>query len=546
MFRLHILATPNAMSCRTLPRSQPIIVQRRLRDMRCNAWTVHKFGSECLGSPIDMRNASDIILTHVSDVNNPVELPSQLVIVNAIDSVTDMLDDTITKAINRDMQWVHYMKAVRYKHEAYAKYLLGNSEEYDAFNAQLTHDTRNLYDILQAIHTARCSTGFVEIVLSYGEIWSAALLRLACMQQRHPDIQATYPLYNRRDVRAVVLDTRDIMIVNSNKNNKLSLDCALSRSHVDKWLQVLNVATKPPNVIIATALLCKTHTGGVKRERSALWDANAAHLAAMFDCSSITIWTDENGIHSAPLTEVENAFSLRTATLNEVQALSYFRHDYSAYNLVPDVGVTVHVRNMLNLFEHGTLIMSDSGDIFSSTRRLTGFATTGNITYAMVQCTNAHGIRNLTNRAITAVEGAGVKIVLLCSGCSDFTVSIVINSTDDSKTLEALQACFNTTDSPVNSPVNRPVNIYMIDNCALLTAVQPCSSPRDPSYPNIFKRVDTEIVTHILDTLTANKCNVKGVCQGYIYSSNYLSIVLDKDDIETALREVHKECIEYF
>ena len=322
-----------------------------LHDALASPWEIHKIDKHCLTSPSDMTKCVDIAVSNAGTGQNKVVVMSILPDVKHV--VTLMLE----KAVIRDSDWKLYLNAIQHKHLVYANVLLGDSYEYDIFYKQLLTDMKVISDIVEAISIARTSVQFGNLVLSYTEIWSATMFSLACNQKLKKERSKKNS--NCNELYAVVMDTRDVVVVNSTSpcvgRHNYDVDLSLSIENLEKWI----VEHCDPAIIVATSNSSKNLYGRTTRvlqssDYATTCDLMTTTLARLFKSVHITFWTTMEGIYSANPSRVKFAFPLVKLTFKEAKTLGHICNDTDTNNLQ-----FITVCNIYKTSGHGTVIYDE-------------------------------------------------------------------------------------------------------------------------------------------------------------------------------------------
>lgn len=153
----------------------------------------HKFGGSSVATAERLARVADIILARADNE------PRQVVVVSAMQGVTDALIALCRKAAARDGQWMEDLQALERKHVDTAKALLAaaSSSTTGAATTTATAETGEaaclsvlrrlerefsvLAELLRAQALIGCvSNDLLDLIHGLGEVWSSLLLRARC------------------------------------------------------------------------------------------------------------------------------------------------------------------------------------------------------------------------------------------------------------------------------------------------------------------------------------------------------------------------------
>ena len=164
-------------------------------------------------------------------------------------------------------------------------------------------DCNEIRDILHAVQLINFYSKEIQnIILSYGELWSAKIMTAYLGQ------------FNG----TLFMDTSKVLFV-IEKNGIVCIDWQKTQTVMDEFLK-----DKFFDQLIITEFIASIMDG----KRTILGrngsDFSAAIFAKLFKAKSLTLWTDVDGIYTADPNKVRSAFVIEELSYQEASELAYF------------------------------------------------------------------------------------------------------------------------------------------------------------------------------------------------------------------------------
>ena len=257
---------------------------------------IHKFGGSSLADSSCFVRVAETIGSTTSRT---------AVVVSAMSGVTDELSACVAAAAGRYPGYRERLAALQAKHVATARELLtadGAASLIETFE----RDFEDLNDVLRAAWILRdASRGTFDMVMGYGEIWSAQLLASLLMH---------------RGIASDWLNAREVLVVeNSSRIPEVRWEESRERLSARQ-------ATRPmePDVLVITGFVAATAEGVPATLGRNGSDYSASIFAALLDAEEVHIWTDVDGVMSADPRFVPDAVLLDAISYHEASELAYF------------------------------------------------------------------------------------------------------------------------------------------------------------------------------------------------------------------------------
>jgi aspartokinase/homoserine dehydrogenase 1 len=362
-----------------------------------STWTVHKFGGTSLASADRYRAACDIVLSERSA--GPVA-----VVVSAMGGVTNDLIEAVALASTQDNSYLQKLQALEDRHlETIAQLQLGNT----TLAATVVVDLAAIKEVLRGVWITRlASERIVEFVSGHGELWSAQIMHAYLESQNH---------------RANWLDAREVLVVEPNSTNTVTVDWELSKHKLSFWQ-----AQRPEaDFLIVTGYIASTHDGvatTLKRNGS---DLSASIFGALLGANPVTIWTDVEGVFSADPRRVPDAVVIPELSYQEAAELAYFGAKVIHPNTMsPAIAhdITVWIKNTFKPEAPGTRISATS----PKDMPIKGFAAVEDMVLVNVEGTGMIGIPGVAHKLFGALRAVDVSVVMISQASSEHSICFAV------------------------------------------------------------------------------------------------------------------------
>jgi aspartokinase/homoserine dehydrogenase 1 len=447
----------------------------------------HKFGGSSVADAERIARVAGILLARPE---------RQVVVVSAMQGVTDALIALVKGAASRAPEWPVAFEALCERHRGAARSLLGEAAE--PVLGWLGNEFRSLHDILHAqALVGHVSEDLLDIVQGLGEVWSSMLLD-ARLRASGAESQR--------------VDARDVLVVEPGELGAV-VDWDASRARL--------ASRVPPDFerLVVTGFVARTSAGRVTTLGRNGSDYSGAIFAALLDAAEVHIWTDVDGVLSADPRLVSEALLVEELSYAEACELSYFGAKViHPQTMSPAIsrGIPIVIRNTFNPEHPGTRIGARS----SAQPPVKGVTTFAGLALLDIEGAGMIGVPGTAERAFEALKLAGVSVVMISQGSSEHSICCVIREKDAAAAERAVRYAFG-----------RELEAGQIEDVSVRSGIAALAVVGDgmAGTPGTAAR--------LFGALGRAHVNVRAIAQGS--SERNISVAIDAADATRALRAVH-------
>ena len=384
--------------------------------MSAHATAAHKFGGSSLADAECFRRVAAILRSQPE--------PRQIAIVSAMRGTTDALIGLVESAVRRAEDRETALDALRERHLATARDLLGDraNPTRDVLE-QGFDELSKLLDALAVLGTTNREA--LELIQGFGEVWSARLLA--------DHLAAS-------GVDCACLDAREVLVVSHGELGAAVDWDESARRHAD-WR-----AAHPAAWCVVTGFVARTRDGRptvLGRNGS---DYSASIFAALSGASELTLWGDTDGVLSADPRLVPDAVSLDALSYDEACELAYFGAKViHPQTLTPAIArkLPVRIRNTFRPEHDGTRIGNDTPhERDPTTPPVRGLSAVRDLALITIEGAGMIGVPGTAERTFGALHAAGVSVVMISQGSSEHSICCVVRAGDAESATAALRRAF--------------------------------------------------------------------------------------------------------
>ncbi len=460
--------------------------------MKHSGWVVHKFGGTSVANADRYKDVFRIITVDLA--------PRKGVVVSAMSGVTDALIQLVTLAKNRDDTYLAKADSLQEKHFQTIDALLPTDSNLIApLKANIAADFNDIKEVLRGVYLSRtASNQTMELISGHGEIWSAQHLNAYLQSQ---------------GVNSTWLDARTILTVVPTETN-VNVDWPVSQTAIQNWLKL-----NSNEIVVITGFVASTQDGIPTTLRRNGSDYSASIFGSLLDASTITIWTDVDGILTADPRLVPDAVLLEDISYNEATELAYFGAKVvHPSTMAPAIEkkIPIWIRNTFRPHLPGTKIHEKS----LSPLPVKGFSIINQIALINVEGTGMIGVPGVASRLFGALREVNVSVVMISQASSEHSICFAIPQAQAKIAKDVVEKAFF---AELHHKQIETVSVK--SDCSILAAVGDNMIERPGSAATFFS------------ALSNTGVSVRAIAQGS--SERNISAVIDEVDAKKALRAVH-------
>lgn len=452
-------------------------------------FVAHKFGGS------SMRDAERI--AQVAAILAAREGEPQVVVVSAMQGVTDALIALANAAAARSETWRDALSTLRQRHLAAATALLGNQAEPTA--EWLEREFADLADVLHALALLGTpSREALDLVQGLGEVWSSRLL------SEH---------FRVRGDAAAWCDAREVLRVRAEELGVM-VDWPASQAHFDAFRD-----RHPSARYVVTGFVARDGEGRATTLGRNGSDYSGAIFGALADAAEVHIWTDVDGVYSADPRAVPEAVLIPELSYHEACELAYFGAKViHPQTMAPAIErqIPIYIRNTFNPERRGSRISAER----SLEPPVKGVSAFGGLAILNVEGAGMIGVPGTAERVFGALRHGGISVVMISQGSSEHSICCVVREAEVDRAERLLDDAFR-----------RELGRGLIERIAITRAISVLAVVGDgmAGHPGTAAR--------LFDQLGRGRINVRAIAQGA--SERNISVAIDSVDAARALRAVH-------
>ncbi len=437
-------------------------------------WDVHKFGGTSVANADCFLKVASIVEEqlgindndtsgeggiHSLDASAYSTISNLAIVVSAMGGkpkVTDLLLNSVTAAAKRDEEKISsYLDLILEKHFTCLEILGIESEQ---LKKNISKDISDIRDILKTVSLMKWqATRISELVSGYGETWSAQILTALLS---HRSMQRVQGQTHGGKVHCFrYLDARRVITIDEEAIKHGAVCWDISKGKLEEVYETELAETLGGNYGTATddnklmhfviTGYVASNTDGVattlQRDGS---DFSAAIMGRLLESSTITIWTDVDGVLSADPRRVPDSYILPEVSYNEAMELAYFgakvihpKTMQPAISFEPQI--PIYIRNTFNSSFRGSRIFTSSTTHTDRDRCICGFSSIEKMAIVNVEGSGMVGVKGVARRLFGTLESIGVNVVLISQASSEHSITFATSMAQAMEARTAIEEEFH-------------------------------------------------------------------------------------------------------
>lgn len=456
-----------------------------------------KFGGTSVGSAEAIAQVTTIIAEQL-------KADSEIaVIVSAMGGVTDLLIQSVLKAINSD-KWGYLSIAqdIRDKHEDAINQLIRAGSLREGILAEINQLIDKHIEICDAINILGEATPRIkDSIVSFGERLSSRLV--SAVLQEH-------------GINAQAFDAGQFLITNDIHQDADPLWEISEKNIQDNLKPIIQEGTVP----IITGFIGATLDDVITTLGRGGSDFSAAVFAAYLDSDELIIWTDVDGVMTTDPRIDKRAQVLPYISYTEVGELAYYGakvlHPKTVQPIIAKE-IPLRVRNTFNPSHEGTLIGAEAKASDSVIKAVTAIRKVSMLT---VSGKGMLGVPGIAGRTFLATAQAGASILMISQSSSEQSFCFTVVDAQS-------EAVKNSVERELAEEIaHRDVDgIDVLAGIVIITVIGAGMRDKPGVAGSVFTRMGE------------NGINVLAIAQGSSECS--ISFVIDEQDLQQAVLRLH-------
>lgn len=470
---------------------------------------VLKFGGSSVGS-------ADGIEKVVKIVRDAIETSPCVVILSAMQGITDALIETGKLAESGDESFRGKIAAIKEKHLAAVETLISETRQ-NAVKTFLESNIGELEKICEGVFLLReLSPRTLDRIVSFGELFSTKIVAAK---------------FDSLDIKNVWKDSRELIKTDSNFGFA-AVDFTTTDAKVKEFFGVessfrvsaLNAGGTfalqslyiLPGFIASNAGNITTTLG---RGGS---DYTGAILAAALDAEVLEIWTDVSGMMTADPRIVRHIKRIPRITYREAMELSHF----GAKVIYPPTIQPV-MRKQIPVLIKNTFASGDAGTLIESETQaekdfIRGITSIDKISVLNLEGSGMVGVPGFSKRLFDALSRADINVILITQSSSEHSICVAVE-----EKFGAAAKAF------VDGEFEREINVGKIEPLRVENGFSILALVGDNM------KNHTGVSGKMFAALGAQGVNIHAIAQGS--SERNISAIINSRDVRKAVNSLHEE-----
>lgn len=446
---------------------------------------VLKFSGASVGSIANLQNVKRI----VDEVNDSV-----VIVVSAVDGVTDWLFSAVEKATDGDATYVDLLQNVKEVHNQLIEGIIPTAtrdsliKQMDNYFLELNNMLKGVFLLKDSTFKSTCS------IVAYGELLASTMVSYY-LDAKWIDSRELIKTYG---VEEEVFVSEKVSFDNIRKNIKKDVTRVVLAGYI--------ASSERENY---TTLLGR---GGT--------DQTAAMVASALNAKSIEIWNKGRSFMTADPNVISKAYEIDHLSYEEASEFCSLKSGavYTpAIYFASKKNIPIYVKNIEDLSSKGTIISNNSYDE-KTIKGISSLEDTTLITFYGQRMCNCKDIKTRIFKTLDEIE---VESFFVTQALTETSITVGISDEDADMVVDVLKAEFEFE-----------LELNIIDEITYQTDLATIAIIGE----NMKRATGTS--GKLFDALGRNNINVIAVAQGS--SETNISCVVRKEDLRKALNAIHE------
>lgn len=440
-------------------------------------WQVHKFGGSSLKKAAHFKTIANLLPRHA------------IVVLSATYQTTSKLQSLLDEAESGVIKPEKLANLIQY-HEKISQTLLKDNQ---TFKKILAKDQKEIADFLDTICQKKTySLATQEKIITFGELWSNQLFSFFLGESSY------------------YLNAADFLTLNSNQQ----VNWQETRNRFNQHLGMAK------NTLVIPGFIARSESGQVTTLGRNGSDYSAALIAHLVDAKKLTIWTDVDGIFTAPPNLVKSAKKIDRLSYKEALELAYFGAKVLHPGaLLPAMSknIPIEIRNTFNESQKGTLIKKKGQENKNLIRGISGIK---GVSLINIEGTGLMGVSGMASTVFSALKSIKCSVLLISQASSEHSICFALKKEEGKIAQKKLIETFH---QQLDEGVIE--KIELTEGLSVLVAVGDNMVGR----PGVAKK--------LLNNIAKANINILAISQGS--SERNISVVIKEKKLKSALQVTH-------
>ncbi|MBR6319241.1 MAG: bifunctional aspartate kinase/homoserine dehydrogenase I [Prevotella sp.] len=379
---------------------------------------VLKFGGTSVGSVKSILSLKKIVEAEAG--RRPV-----IVVVSALNGITDKLIATSKLALSGDEQWRKEYEAIADRHHEMIDTVITGAAKREALLASVDALLEQLKSIFYGVYLIHDLSGKTEdAIVSYGERLSSHIVAALLDNGRR---------MNSRDfIRTEKKQGRHVLAA------ELTYQLVREAFGAESKVAQPSTANSQPIAVVPGFVARDRDTNETTNLGRGGSDYTAAIIAAALDAEELQIWTDVDGFMTADPKVIQSAYTINELSYVEAMELCNFGAKVVYPPTIYPVcvkNIPIRVKNTFNPEHPGTLIKDKIDD---DLKPIKGISSIKGTTLITVTGLSMVGVIGVNRRIFTRLAGEGISVFMVSQASSENSTSIGVRDEDADAAVKVL------------------------------------------------------------------------------------------------------------